>query len=225
MSAVCRSRRQAALRPNGSAPRTTIVAAEHPGPAKRGDRATVHQDFPRLAPLPRFRRIASVEKRYHPRRYERPSDGASARTLHGVRWRVETRFGGEGLPMEAWAANATTLLQLDSAVGHTRVVACVEDLHAVPSLSVDVVVNSTDEDSAIARVEQAVMAALWQTVGEGEFGWMRHEWTPRRLNTAHRKCAGSSPRASVIPNPRLLTQHVSKPSISAISSRHETDVV
>jgi len=85
--------------------------------------------------------------------------------------------------MKRWAAAATTLLGSDPAVEENHIVADVED-RATPSLQVEVIVASTDGDSAIELVEHAILEALYQAAGEGECGWMRHEWSATPVEQA-----------------------------------------
>jgi limonene-1,2-epoxide hydrolase len=99
-----------------------------------------------------------------------------------VLWSVQNSIGAEGLPAEDWAIAASTLLQAQSAVRSAKIVAtCEEDEIAldgsrIAGVSVDVLVDAGDADSAAALVEQSLVAALFDVVGDREVGWTAYDW-------------------------------------------------
>lgn len=102
-----------------------------------------------------------------------------------MRWRVQNEFGADGLPIEQWAAIARSRLIAQAVVEHAHIEPTREsdpDDIEFEVLDVDVVLEAPDDITATAIVEQAVMSALWDAVGDREIGWTQSPWeaTPAR---------------------------------------------
>jgi hypothetical protein len=97
-----------------------------------------------------------------------------------MRWTVENHIGAAGLPVEAWAAAASGRLHTDPTVISADISASRDEdgVDGVPTaeLSVNVTVESANSASAAALVEEHVVGALWQVIGEQEAGWMAGPW-------------------------------------------------
>jgi limonene-1,2-epoxide hydrolase len=99
-----------------------------------------------------------------------------------MRWSVRNQLDADGLPVEDWAAAADALLSAQTAVHSATVLATyAEDEIAlggarVAGLSVAVVVEADDADSAAALVERMVVAALYDVVDDRDVGWTAYDW-------------------------------------------------
>jgi hypothetical protein len=103
-------------------------------------------------------------------------------TVASVLWSVQNIIGAEGLPVEDWAVAASTLLQAQSAVRSAKIVGTREqheialDGIRIAGLSVDVLVAAGDADTAAVLVEQSLVTALFDVVGDREVGWTAYDW-------------------------------------------------
>jgi hypothetical protein len=97
-----------------------------------------------------------------------------------VRWTVQNGIGAAGLPVEAWAAAAHSRLDTEPAVISADINTSRDEdgVDGVPiaELLVNVTVESTNSAAAAALVEEYVVGALWEVIGEQEAGWMAGPW-------------------------------------------------
>jgi hypothetical protein len=100
-------------------------------------------------------------------------------------WMVENGIGAAGLPVEAWADRARALLLSRSEVRAVEIVATFDDdwdpEPPVAGLSINVRIEHLDGAAAAAIVEQTVMSALIDVVGDQEVGWTAYDWTARPM--------------------------------------------
>jgi hypothetical protein len=98
---------------------------------------------------------------------------------------VENGIGADGIPVEAWADRARALLLSLSEVRAVDVVATFDDdwddEPPVAGLSINVRIEHLDGEAAAAIVEQTMMSALFDVVGDQEVGWTADDWTARPL--------------------------------------------
>jgi hypothetical protein len=119
-----------------------------------------------------------------------------------VRWTVENDIGAAGLPVEAWAAAAQVRLNSDPAVICAEIVASRDedgvDGVQTADLSVNVSLESADSVSAAALVQQHVVDALWEVIGDQEAGWMSGPWvaTPETRPPSSHRGEGNTDRMS-----------------------------
>ena len=97
-------------------------------------------------------------------------------------WSVQNSIGAVGLPVAEWATAATALLRDNPSVHTADVLATYEedevalDGSRLAGLSVEVLIVAGDAQSAAATVEQSVVGALFDVVGDREVGWTAYDW-------------------------------------------------